>query len=421
MKKLFVMILSLALIGNSAFAIYAPRAMAMGGAFTAIADDAFAAYWNPAGFAINPGVDLAGSYQMTNRNAQIGDNTFALKGCFEIGMNPFAWVAGIGLASIVAYQGARYLADQDVIKKNWGRAEEKQAKEESMSEEVKEEDEKAEAAGKEPVREPISRKETVKKAAKKAGEAAIHVGDQFINAVAREVPKQTNIYLYAPGWYQPNYYRPNYWDNRYMYKEKELTPQGKAQFAMGLTVISDKNAVLDQDTGWYSFSLASGYGEIVALGANINAYDLKIPSLNVRGIGAGMDVGGLIRINESLMFGVAVKELLTTDIKFENGFITRYQMSVNSGVAIKPIPQVTVAADVHNLFEQSGRPATMHYGVEMRPIYGLALRAGLSDTDTSQSNKTAGISVGFGQMIIDYTYLGGEYNRTQMIGATWKI
>ena len=68
MKKTIGLLIILVLFTNSAFAIYAPRAMGMGGAFTAIADDAFAAYWNPAGFAINPGIDLAGSYQMTNRN-----------------------------------------------------------------------------------------------------------------------------------------------------------------------------------------------------------------------------------------------------------------------------------------------------------------------------------------------------------------
>ncbi|MBU0672028.1 MAG: hypothetical protein KJ732_03255 [Candidatus Margulisbacteria bacterium] len=421
MKKILGVLIIISLFANSALAIYAPRAMGMGGAFTAIADDAFAAYWNPAGFAINPGVDLAGSYQLTNRNTLIGDNTFALKGCFEIGMNPFAWVAGIGLATMFAYEGAKYLSDKDIVKKNWGRPGEKVAKEESMAEDVKAEDEKQKAEGKEPVREPISRKAIAKKAVKESGKAAIHVGSKFAEAALREVTIQTRPYYYAPHWYRPNYYRPTYWDDRYVYKEKELTPAGKAQFAMGITVMSDQNAILDQDTNWYSLSFASGYSEVVALGGNINVYDLKIPSLNVKGVGAGLDIGGLVRISDSLMFGLAVKELLTTDIKFENGTIKRYQMSVNGGIAIKPIKQATLAMDVHNMFEQNNQAASMHYGLEVRPIYGVALRAGLSDTAQARQNKTAGISVGVGQMIIDYTYLGGAYNRTQMVGATWKI
>ncbi len=421
MKKTIVALLSLFLIANSSLAIYAPRAMAMGGAFTAIADDAFAAYWNPAGFAINPGIDLAGSYQMTNRNTQIGDNSFGLKACFEIGMNPFHWILGVGLASAVALQGARYLADQETIKKNWGRAEERTAKEESMSEDVKEEDEKQIAAGQEPVRQEVSKKEVVKKAVKTAGKATLKVADNFADAAVREAARQSTQYYYSPAWYRPNYYRPNYWDDRYYYEEPELTPSGKAQFAMGITVMNDKNAILDQDTNWYSLSFASGWSEIVALGANINAYDLKIPSTNVTGLGAGMDVGGLLRFSDALMFGVAVKELLTTDIKWSNNAKTRYEMSVNAGAALKPIKDVTLAADIHNMFDQNGKTATMHYGVEVRPVYGVALRFGLSDNDIAKQNKTAGISIGMGQLIIDYTYLGGAYNRTQMIGATWTI
>ena len=110
------------------------------------------------------------------------------------------------------------------------------------------------------------------------------------------------------------------------------------------------------------------------------------------------------------------KELLTTDIKWENGTVTHYQTSVNVGAGLRPIRQMTVSADIHNVFGQGGKDPTMHYGVEFKPIYGLALRAGLSD-----ENKTAGIGIGIGQLIIDYAYLGGAYNRTHMIGASWTI
>jgi hypothetical protein len=96
-------------------------------------------------------------------------------------------------------------------------------------------------------------------------------------------------------------------------------------------------------------------------------------------------------------------------------------MTVNGGMALKPIRQMTISADVHNIFEQNSKASTMHYGLEVRPVYGVALRAGLSDTDTAKQNKTAGISIGVGQLVIDYAYLGGAYNRTQMVGASWKI
>ena len=421
MKKILILAMAFSLFTNSAWALrspegISPRALGMGQAFTAIADDAFAAYWNPAGFAINPGIDLTANYQANNRNQSIGDNAMALKGCFEIGMDPFAWIAGVGIASMFAYEGAKYMADQGIVKKNWGRAGEKTAKGESMAEEVKEKEEKQKAEGKEVKITPISKKAVAKKAAKALAKGTIHVAKKFAKAAVGEAVRQTRHYYYAPVWYRPNYYRPNYWDNRYDYTEVELTPAGKAQFGGGITVMSDQNAALDQDTNWYSFSIASGWGEIAALGANLNIYDLKTPSLNKKGLGAGLDIGGLLRISNALMFGITAKELLTTDIQWDNGTTSRYQMTVNMGGAIKPIQQVTVAADLHNIFGQNSSDPTTHYGVEVRPVYGLALRGGLSD-----NNKTAGLSLGVGQLIIDYAILGGAYGRTQMLGATWKI
>ncbi len=418
MKKVLGLLIILAITANSAFAIFAPRAMGMGGAFTAIADDAFAAYWNPAGLALNPGIDLAGSYQLTNRNTQIGDNSFALKGCFEVGMNPFAWILGVGMASMFAYEGAKYLADSGVVKKGWGRSGETVAKDESMAESVKAETEAKEAAGQDVTRTPISKREIAKKAIKETGKATIKVAEGLAGAAVKEATRQTSNYYYSPPWYRPHYYRPNYWDNRYAYQEKDLTPSGKAQFGGAITVMSDRNDLLSQNTNFYAVSVASGYEETVALGGTLNIYDLELTNFTpkMRGLGAGLDLGGLLRLSDKLFFGMTVKDVLTTDIKFENGVIRRYQMTVNAGAAIKPISQMTIAADAHNIFEQGGDKMTMHYGVEFRPIYGMAVRAGLSD-----ENKTAGISLGVGPAIIDYAYLGGSYNRTQMIGVTWAL
>ena len=408
MKKIITSLVLLCFIVTSSWAVYAPRAMGMGGAFTAIADDAYAAYWNPAGLAINPGVELSSTYQINNRNQAIGDNSLAVKGCFEIGMNPFAWMAGVGLVSLFALEGAKYLSDQGVVKKGWGRSGQKTKKEESMATQIKEKGSKKTTI--------ISKKKIAKKAVKTAAQTTIKVGKEFAKAAISEAARQTRHY-YAPSpWYRPSYYRPNYWDYRYDYRQRDLTPAGKAQFAAGLTVMQDKNATLDQDTNWYSFTVASGWEEIVALGASLNVYDLKIPSSTVKGFGAGLDVGALLRINNVLMLGLTAKELLTTDIKWENGAVTRYQTNVNVGAAIKPIRQVTIAGDIHNTFAQNGQSPTMHYGIEVRPVYGVAFRGGLDE-----SSKTAGLSLGVGQAIVDYAYLGGTFNRTQTIGVSWKI
>lgn len=412
MKQILISgVLLLCLTANS-FAIYSPRAMGMGQAFTAIADDAFAAYYNPAGFAINPGVDVSGNYQINNRNQAAGDNVLALKGCFEIGLDPFAWMMGVGLVSAFAYEGAQYLADQGIVKKGWGREGEKFSKEDSqgMSEKVDE-------GGTEQTT-VVSKKEAARQAAKVLTEGTIHVTKEFAHAALEGARRQTRAYFYVSPLFAPNYYRPSYWDYRYDYKEKELTPAGKAQFGGGITVMSDQNAssTVDLNTNWYSFSIASGYGEIAALGTNLNIYDLSKPSSGRKGLGAGLDVGALVRISNVLMFGAVAKELLTTDIHWDNNTNTRYMTQFNLGLGLKPIQQVLVTADMHNVFAQNGQDPTAHYGVEVKPVYGLALRAGLDN-----NNKTAGISLGIGQLIVDYAYLGGTYNRTQMIGATWKI
>lgn len=416
MKRSITCLLLCSLLAFPSLALFAPRAQGMGGAFTAIADDAYASYWNPAGLAINPGIEIAGSYQLNNRNTQIGDNFLGLKACFEMELDPFAWALGVGAASMFAYEGAKYLGDQGVVKKGWGRTGDQYSKEESMAPGVKEKDEEQKAQGQEPVQNDVSKKEFAKEATKQMGKATIHVGKEFADKAIKEVAHQTRYYFYAPLWYQPNYFRPNYWDDRYDYKEVELTPHNKAQFAGGLSVMTDQNSALDQDSNWYTFSLASGWGEIVALGANLNIYDLKVPSTGTNGLGAGFDIGALARLGDKLMLGVVAKEVLTTDIKWSNGYTSRYAMNVNLGLGLKPIPQLLIAADLQNIFEQGGEKAITHLGCEFKPIYGLALRAGLNN-----NNKTAGLSIGVEQLIFDYAIVGGSYNRTQTFGLNWKF
>ncbi len=411
LKVLAALVLTLFLF-NSSLALYGTRPMGMGGAFTAVADDANAAYWNPAGFAINPGVDITGSLLATNRNESIGDNIASLKMCFETELNPFAWIIGIGAASLFALEGAKYLSDQGILKKNWGRSEETSKKEESLSQKVLESGtEKTVAVG----------QKVKEKAAQVAGAAAQGaidttkaVGKTFVKEFARESAREAYWGPWYYPWYYHHYDRPTYWDNR---QEEGYSPQGKAQFAAGLTLLTDKNSIANQNTNFYTLSLATGYEERISFGGNLNFYDITIPSPNnIKGYGGGIDLGVLIRPVDQLAFGAVAKEVLTTDVRFENGAIIRFPMSVNAGIAITPIEIITIAADLQNVFKQSNSPQTTHFGVEARIFPGLALRGGLYD-----QSKTAGASVMVGPLIFDYAYLGGEFNRTQMIGATWKL
>lgn len=387
---LFLALFSCILFVSSSQAYFGTRPMGMGGAFTAVADDANAAYWNPAGFALNPGVDITGSTLLTNRNDVMGDNLAAVKMCYEASMSsPFEWIFGIGAISAMAIDVAQYLGDQGVLKKNYGRDVPKTGREESMADQVK--------AGGDQVTSSIN---PLKKATPKPGA-------QKSTSIFGPIQNLTINFNLIPRGH-------SYWYNRY--EDPENSPLNKAQFALGLTWLNDNNPSLDEMRNWYTVSVASGWEERVAVGANVNFYDLKVISSGIKGFGAGVDLGAIAKPLPNLSLGLAAKEILTTDINWQNGTVTRYEMLVNAGVAVEPIDEVTLAADAENIFSQNNGTTKMHYGVEVRPFDGFALRAGLYD-----KSKTAGASVGIGGLIIDYAYLGGEFGRTQMAGATWKF
>ncbi|OGC03743.1 hypothetical protein A2276_07800 [candidate division WOR-1 bacterium RIFOXYA12_FULL_43_27] len=396
-NKLFarVIVFFLLLSFQSAYAFYTARPLAMGGAFTAVADDANAVYYNPAGFARNPGIDILGSTVLANRNNEIGDNQASLKVCFEAEMNPFAWVLGIGAATAMALEGAKYLHDQGVVDKGWGQPNTYKPGE-SMSEDVKKQ------GSEKKVDVHQQAKEKAKEVGKDAAGKAAEFGKQSLEAAkAGFLWSLKNPWFYYGGPYHSYYYDRGY------------SPQGKAQFALGLSWMFDKNPALNQNTNWYTLTLASGYEERIAFGGNINVYDLLIPSTNLKGLGGGFDVGMLLRPLDQISFGLSVANLLVAPIRFDNGSVTNYEMDIKGGISIAPIQNVMLAVDVHNFMKKT---ATMHYGVELFPIPGVALRAGLND-----NSKSAGIGIALNQLILDYAYLGGSYNRTQVVGVTWKI
>ncbi|MFH1387012.1 MAG: hypothetical protein ABIH50_05050 [bacterium] len=381
------------------------RPMGMGGAFTAIADDANAPYWNPAGLALNPEVSLTGSTMANNKNIWVGDNLMNMKFCYETEMNPFQWILGIGLASAVALESAQYLSDQGIVKKNWGRGGEAPSRDESVTGQVT-------ASG-----EAVSLRQGLKDTIKKLASATATKTKE----TAKSIVKNTNINVnvgvglvpWSSPWYHRDYDRPHYWE------QSPAREGSKAQFALGLSWLGDYNATpsIDQKTNWYTVSIASGFAQRIAVGAGLNFYDLTKISTNVRGMGADLDVGVIAKPVEYISVGLVTKGVLTTDFNWQNGQKTRgYEMLVNTGIAVKPIYSLTLAADAQNIFNQNGKQATMHYGAEAVLMPGLLARAGLSD-----GSKTAGLSLAVGNLIIDYAILGGSFNRTQMVGGTWRF
>jgi hypothetical protein len=415
-NKFIVLLILSAFTSQSAFAVYetyGTRPMGMGGAFTAVADDANAPYWNPAGMALNPEVSATASTKLNNRNVWVGDNIGNLKLCYETEMNPFLWIAGIGAASMLALQGAKYLSDQGVLKKGWGREGEKTGREESMAEQVK---------GTEEV---VSLKQEVKEAVKSAAQGALQetkaiaqgtatAAKEVAKAAVRESMRERYYYMtpWSSPWYRPDYSRPHYWE------KPERGPSTKAQFALGISWLNDYNPLpaVNQNTNWYTLTLASGFEQRVAVGANINFYNIEIVSSGIKGVGGDLDLGIIAKPVEYISLGLTGKSLLTTDIKWQDGSSTRYEMLVNAGIAVKPIPPLTLAADIHNALKQNGKDPTYHYGIEATLVPGVLARCGLAD-----NNKTAGLTLALANLTLDYSILGGIYNRTQMLGISWRF
>jgi hypothetical protein len=398
MPKKCLLIFLLAIFGfQSAYAFFGTRPMGMGGAFTAVADDANAPYWNPAGVALNPEVSLTGGTLLNNRNTYVGDNVANLKMCYETEMNPFEWIAGVGIASMFALEGAKYLHDQGILKKGWGRGEAAKP-EESMADQVK---------GSQEV---VSLRQEVKTALKTATGSLLSGVERTTDTAVRTTVR-SSLLPYNSLWYSSDYYHPHYWEHPVIVEQQ--APSTKAQFAMGLSWLIDNNPPLDQNTNWYTLSLASGFAQRVAVGGNINFYNLQKISSAIRGIGADLDLGAIARPVDYISVGVAAQHLVTTDIQWQDGSATHYETLINAGIAVKPIYSLTLAADVHNIFRLD---QTYHYGAEAVLLPGLLARAGLNN-----GNKSFGLSLAVGNIIIDYAVLGGIYNRTQMFGATWRF
>lgn len=400
LKRVLISFLIIALAAESAFALFGTRPMGMGGAFTAVADDANAPYWNPAGLALNPEVSLTGSTMTNNRNTWVGDNVANLKMCYETDLNPFVWIAGVGLASMLALEGAKYLEGQGVIKNNWGREGKAPSREEADTSQVT-------GSG-----EVVSLKSELKSVLKDIAGKARGTAKETGKSLVRNTEVNISIMPWGAPWYHRDYSRPTYWERAAV--ESDST---KAQFALGLSWQNDYNPPLDQKTNWYSLTLASGFEQRIAVGLGVNFYDITKISTDLRGIGSDFDLGVIAKPVEYISVGLVTKAVLTSDFHWQNGQTTRgYQMMVNGGLAVKPFYSLTLAADLHNIFWQNGQGSTVHYGAESVLLPGLLARAGLSD-----GSKTAGGSLALGNLIIDYAILGGVYNRTQMVGGTWRF
>ena len=220
--------------------------MGMGGAFTAVSDDANAPYWNPAGLALNPEVSLTGSTMASNRNTWVGDNVSNLKLGYETEMNPFEWIVGVGMASMLAFEGARYLSDKGILKKGWGREGEKVAREESAAAKV------------EGTEEVVSLRRLAKESVKEAAKGALAGGKELAKEAIKEPVRETRRYYLMP-WHSPWYYR-DYGRRRY-WEPREIETKTKAQFALGISWLNDYNtkSTIDQNINLYTLTLASRF------------------------------------------------------------------------------------------------------------------------------------------------------------------
>ena len=136
---------------------------------------------------------MTGSTMLNNRNSWVGDNVANLKMCYETNMSPFEWIAGVGLASVVALQSAQYLSEQGVVNKNWGRGGAAPSREEAVTPQV---------TG---TQETTSLKQELKSVIKNVASAA----SEQTKATAKDIIRNTNVTIgimpYSSPWYRPDY------------------------------------------------------------------------------------------------------------------------------------------------------------------------------------------------------------------------
>jgi len=107
MKKYIIFILFLGvicLIPKPAAACVGARQLAMGGAFIAIADDASAVYWNPAGLVQLKNIEFTYTRTMNNRDKINYDDFFSFAWCNENQGTAVAWsYIGSGFKYLIDY------------------------------------------------------------------------------------------------------------------------------------------------------------------------------------------------------------------------------------------------------------------------------------------------------------------------------
>ena len=115
MTVLAVVVMSVLMIGMSSYADSnhagaflrmgtGARALGMGGAFTGLANDATAGYWNPAGLTQIKRIEIFGMYS-TGMTADMGYNYLAYGQTFPFGSIGISWINS-GMSDIGLYNGA---------------------------------------------------------------------------------------------------------------------------------------------------------------------------------------------------------------------------------------------------------------------------------------------------------------------------
>jgi hypothetical protein len=386
MKKIILFILLFLLLHlylPPAWAGVGTRALGMGGAFVAVADDPSAAYWNPAGLSLKTQGELYFSSALNNRETFYHDDFLT---------GTWAW-SGYSLHendSPIMEQAIKIggiLLVYETLKSTFKKKDttKPQTEENSNLEELHPQPTPT-PPGPEPYPYP---------------------------------------YPYPWHWYSwdPYYHHWGHHHHRQEPQEKEpveIPPTARFYVqALGFSYLRNRD-ILPNTNGHYSdwliFSLAHRWQHSPwSWGLNLKVMNegLQTSLGTSRATALEADFGILWKALPDWTFGLNIQDFLNTNFGFDPQSQIEYVSSFRFGAAYQPDSTTTFAFELDNIFKNGGLPRTLHLGLEKEILFkNFKIRGGSYD-----GQPTFGFGFKLFDIQWDYAYFAAAGKESHLLGA----
>jgi hypothetical protein len=425
-KRLTFSLILLLIFGINAEARVGVRAIGMGGAFVGVADDASAAYWNPAGLTQQPSTHQA-YLGLALDNARRRDFNFDNQIFFSSKNTPAAQSAKIVMLVppllVIGFLSALEDSDDNdeidyqtpdnqttlnrsfspFLKSDWDhddRVPKRPENDEDEEEDDEDEEDNVELSG---------------------CSGCLVDGFDIVFDIVSGVHEESEDE-------EPEYYTPPPTIPESPEIESE---ESNFDEVIGgyLFINSDKFSEYypesgitqkwDQSSFWLNISGAWQWrmpNQSIGLGLNYRFYrmntklkemmDYSVENYDDSGYGFSVDLS-VLWSTKYFRFGMISQDVISSGITFNAGEDDEWEMDIlkntQPGIAVTPTPFTTIALDVYNIFRDGGKKPQLNFGIENWFGDIGAIRLG-----SYKKNLTLGGSLGFSNVQVDYAYLSDK-------------